>query len=155
VRYLDGCSQDVAALADPQAIEPRTRDIARLGRLLPHGAVPWARRTGDEFAAAMADFFGEVDLLLMPTMPVLPRHAGCLADRGTLRTMLLMLPCAAYTGPWNAAGLPAVSLPIGTTASGLPVGVQLVGPALSEATLLALAAAVEPVAGWLDRRVAE
>jgi amidase len=154
VRYLGGVAEDVAALAQPRATEGRTRALARLGRRLPLRAVPWARLTGDEFGAAMADFFGEIDLLMTPTMPVLPRKAGCLASRGVLRTLALMLPCAAYTGPWNAAGLPAISLPVGTTDSGLPIGVQIVGPALSEATLLALAASVEPVAGWLDRRVA-
>jgi amidase len=154
-RYLAGVAADVDALVDPSATESRTRALARLGRALPAGAVPWARRQGDEFGEAMADFFGEVDLLLTPTMPVLPRDAGCLAARGVARTLGLMLPCAAYTGPWNAAGTPAISLPVGTTARGLPIGVQLVGPALSEPTLLALAAAMEPVAGWLDRRVAE
>jgi amidase len=154
VRYLSGLAEDVDALVQPTAIEARTRALARLGRRLPHGAVRWARRTGDEFGAAMADFFGEVDLLMTPTMPVLPRKAGCLAGRGVLRTLALMLPCPAYTGPWNAAGLPAISLPVGTTDDGLPIGVQVVGPALSEAALLALAASVEPVARWLDRRVA-
>jgi amidase len=46
-----------------------------------------------------------------------------------------------------------MSLPVGVTSDGLPVGVQLIGPARSEARLLGLAASVEPVAGWLDRRV--
>jgi amidase len=154
IRYLAGVADDVAALADPTAVEARTRDLARLGRRLPDSALPWARRVGEEFGAAMADFFDEVDVLLTPTMPVLPRRAGCLADRGVARTLALMLPCAAYTGPWNATGLPAMNVPVGTTDGNLPVGVQLVGPALSEARLLALAASVEPVAGWLDRRVA-
>jgi amidase len=152
VRYLAGLADDVAALADPRAIEARTRTLSRLGRRLPAGAVAWARRQGEEFGAAMATFFGDVDVLVSPTMPVLPRRAGCLAERGTARTLALMLPCAAYTGPWNAAGLPAASLPVGVTADGLPVGVQIVGPAASDGLLLALAAAIEPIAGWLDRR---
>jgi amidase len=154
-RYLVGVAEDVDHLVDPGEIESRTRVIAGLGRRLPAGAAPWARRQGEEFAAAMAGFFDEVDLLLTPTMPVLPRAAGCLAGRGVARTLSLMVPCAAYTGPWNGAGLPAISLPVGTTATGLPIGVQVVGPAGSDAGLLGLAAAVEPVAGWLDRRVAD
>jgi amidase len=154
-RYLAGIAKDVAGLADAGVIESRSRALARLGRRLPEGAVTWARRQGAAFATSMAQFFSEVDLLITPTMPVLPRNAGCLADRGLLRTIGLMLPCAAYTGPWNGAGLPAMSLPVGLTSEGLPVGVQVVGPVRSEATLLGLAAAVEPVAGWLDRRVAD
>jgi amidase len=155
VRYLSGLAEDVASLVDPHATETRTRALARLGSTVPARTVAWARATGDQFGVAMAEFFSGVDALVMPTMPVLPRMAGCLAERGTLRTVAHMLPCAAYTGPWNAAGLPAMSLPVSTTAGGLPVGVQLVGPSGSEATLLSLAAAIEPVAGWLDRRVAE
>jgi amidase len=152
-RYLAGIAADVAGLVDADVIESRTRVFAGLGRRLPAGAVRWARRQGEEFGNAMTEFFSDVDLLVTPTMPVLPRKAGCLADTGLLRTMALMLPCAAYTGPWNGAGLPAMSLPVGVTSDGLPVGVQLIGPARSEARLLGLAASVEPVAGWLDRRV--
>jgi amidase len=84
---------------------------------------------------------------------VLPRWAGSLAGRGLARTLTLMTPCAAFTGPWNACGFPAINLPVGTTPSGIPAGVQLVGPAGSDALLLQVAAEVEPVAGWLDRRV--
>jgi amidase len=102
----------------------------------------------------MESFFADVDVVMMPTMPVLPRMAGCL-QRGTARTLLLMLPCAAYTSPWNAAGLPAVSLPIGTTADGLPIGIQLVGPAGGEELLLGVAGELERVVGWTDRRVDE
>jgi len=43
------------------------------------------------------------------------------------------------TVPASLAGLPAVSVPAGNTESGLPVGVQLIGPRKSDATLLALA----------------
>lgn len=155
VRYLAGLAKDVSALADPHATETRTRALARLGSAIPPRAVAWARATGAQFGSEMAEFFRDVDALVMPTMPVLPRMAGCLAERGTIRTAAHMMPCAAYTGPWNAAGLPAMNLPVGTTASGLPVGVQVVGPAGSESTLLSVAASVEAVAGWLNRRVAE
>jgi amidase len=155
VRYLTGMAEELDGLVDPGATESRTRALAALGRTFSSSALEWACRQGEELAAAMADFFGDVDLLLTPTMPVLPRPAGCLAGHGVLRTVPMMLPCAAYTGPWNAAGLPAVSLPVGVTANGVPIGVQLVGPRHGEATLLAVAAALEPAACWLDRRVSE
>jgi amidase len=152
-RYLAGIAHDITTLADPEATEPRTRSLAAIGRRLPVTSVPWARNQGEDFGRRMGTFFDSVDLLLTPTMPVLPRWAGSLAGRGLARTLTLMTPCAAFTGPWNACGCPAISLPVGTTPSGIPVGVQLVGPAGSDALLLQLAAEVEPVAGWLDRRV--
>jgi amidase len=155
MRYLAGVAEDLAGLADPKATERRTRELAALGRRLPARTVAWARRTGDEFGARMAAFFDDVDLLLVPTMPVPPRPAGSLLGRGLAGTLRLMVPCAAYTGAWNAAGLPAVSLPIGTTSAGVPIGVQLVGPSGGEDLLLGVAAALEAAAGWTDRRVDE
>jgi amidase len=153
VRYLGGVAQDHAALADPSATERRTRALARLGRRIPPRAINWARVAGDDFSARMAAFFDGVDLLVTPTMPVLPRRAGELSRRGTARTLGLMLPCAAYTGAWNAAGVPAISLPAGATPDGLPIGVQLVGPSGGEDLLLAVAAELETAIGWTDRRV--
>jgi amidase len=153
VRYLGGVGDDQASLADPKATERRTRVIAALGRRLPSSGIAWARRVGDDFSARMAAFFDDVDLLLTPTMPVLPRRAGQLSSRGTVRTLGLMLPCAAFTGAWNASGLPAVSLPVGTTGSGVPIGVQLIGPSGGEDLLVQVAATLESAVGWLDRRV--
>jgi amidase len=155
VRYLAGVGEDQAGLADPRATERRTRVLAALGRRIPGRAVGWARTAGDDFGARMAAFFDDVDLLLTPTMPVLPRLAGQLSSRGTIRTLGLMLPCAAFTGAWNAAGLPAVSLPVGTTSTGVPIGVQLIGPSGGEDLLLGVAAGLETAAGWVDRRVGE
>lgn len=153
LRYLSGVAQDHAALADPSATERRTRALAALGRRIPSRGIGWARTTGDEFGARMAAYFDDVDLLLTPTMPVLPRRAGELSRRGTFRTLGLMMPCAAYTGAWNAAGLPAMSLPAGTTPSGLPIGVQLIGPSGGEDLLLGVATGLETAIGWTDRRV--
>jgi aspartyl-tRNA(Asn)/glutamyl-tRNA(Gln) amidotransferase subunit A len=47
------------------------------------------------------------------------------------------------TVPPSLAGLPALSAPAGTTATGLPVGIQLIGPKQRDATLLALASSME------------
>ena len=155
LRYLGGVAQDQAALVDGKATERRTRALAWLGRRIPNRGIHWARGVGDDFGARMAAFFDDVDVLLTPTMPVLPRRAGELSRRGTLRTLPLMMPCPAYTGAWNAAGLPAVSLPAGTTPSGLPIGVQLIGPTGGEDLLLGVAADLEAAIGWTDRRVGE
>jgi aspartyl-tRNA(Asn)/glutamyl-tRNA(Gln) amidotransferase subunit A len=45
--------------------------------------------------------------------------------------------------PWNVTGLPAVAVPIGFGETGLPLSMQLVGPAWAEASLLAIAHAYE------------
>ena len=59
-----------------------------------------------------------------------------------------------YTAPFNVTGQPAVSVPAGFGAVGLPLGVQLVGRANDEATLLSLAGQIEAERLWADRRPA-
>lgn len=151
-RYLAGVAADVEALADPEATERRTRALAGLGRQLPAGAVDKARAASGAFAERMAAFFADVDVLLTPTLPGLPPRAGSSLGRGLTATLATMAPRASFTSPWNAVGLPAVSVPFGTTPTGLPVGLQLVGPATTDRLLLALAAELEERTGWLQRR---
>jgi mandelamide amidase len=49
------------------------------------------------------------------------------------------------TDPASNAGIPAISLPAGTAANGLPIGMELDGPAGSDQRLLAIAAAIESI----------
>ena len=56
------------------------------------------------------------------------------------------------TGPFNATGHPGLALPCGFGASGLPLGLQLIGRSYGEAMLLRIAQAYEQAAGWLARR---
>ncbi len=89
------------------------------------------------FAAAYA----RCDVLLGPTTPTTAFTLG--AKTGDPLTMYLSDVC---TIPSNLAGHPAVSVPFGDGEEGLPVGVQLLGPALAEGTLLRVASALEAAA---------
>ena len=91
-----------------------------------------------DFEAAYARF----DLLLAPTSPSTAFALG--ARTADPLAMYLSDVC---TIPSNLAGHPAVSVPFGTGADGLPVGIQLLAPALGEATMLAAAAALERARG--------
>jgi aspartyl-tRNA(Asn)/glutamyl-tRNA(Gln) amidotransferase subunit A len=89
------------------------------------------------FAAAYARY----DVLLGPTAPTTAFAIGAKVDDPL--TMYLSDVC---TIPSNLAGHPAISIPFGPGDDGLPVGVQLLGPALSEGTLFQVAAVVESAA---------
>ena len=56
------------------------------------------------------------------------------------------------TGPFNATCPPGLALPCGFAASGLPLGLQLIGRSYREAILLRIAQAYEQAAGWVKRR---
>jgi Asp-tRNA(Asn)/Glu-tRNA(Gln) amidotransferase A subunit family amidase len=91
--------------------------------------------------------FSGVDLLLTPTVPEpAPQLAELDPNLPNLRPReLLMLR---NTRPWNVLGLPAISLPCGFTQEGLPLGLQIVGPAGAETGVLALAHAYEQATEW-------
>jgi aspartyl-tRNA(Asn)/glutamyl-tRNA(Gln) amidotransferase subunit A len=79
----------------------------------------------------------EADVLASPTMPVLPFELG-----ESLDDPLQMYLADANTVPVNLANLPAISVPAGR-ADGLPVGLQLIGPAFGERAIIRAASAVE------------
>jgi amidase len=94
-----------------------------------------------------------VDAVLTPTLAQLPAPVGGLRDdddpAADFEAQKRFTP---FTAPYNVTGQPAVSLPLHWTEDGLPVGVQLVGRANDEATLIQLAAQLETARPWADRR---
>jgi aspartyl-tRNA(Asn)/glutamyl-tRNA(Gln) amidotransferase subunit A len=90
------------------------------------------------------EIFKDVDVVVTPTAPVPPPLVAELqAEPSRLREReLLMLR---NTRPFNVLGLPAISVPCGETSQGLPMGLQIAGPAGGEARVLAFARAVEKV----------
>ena len=90
--------------------------------------------------------FGEVDALIAPTSPSVAFKIGAKTD-----DPLLMYLNDACTLPVNIAGLPGISVPCGL-ANGLPVGLQVIGRAFDEETVLRVADAYERVAGFAQLR---
>jgi aspartyl-tRNA(Asn)/glutamyl-tRNA(Gln) amidotransferase subunit A len=80
----------------------------------------------------------EADVLASPTMPVTAFELG-----ESLDDPLQMYLADANTVPVNLANLPAISVPAGTDGAGLPVGVQFIGPAFGERSLVRVGSAVE------------
>jgi amidase len=93
-------------------------------------------------------FFDDVDVLVTPTLARPALDAAGWPARGWRASLLASVAFAPFTGAWNAAGLPALTLPVARSADGLPVGVQLAGPPGSEGRLLDLARLVERELPW-------
>jgi amidase len=114
-----------------------------------------ARRALTAAARDMAGLFTRFDVLLTPATADLPVRIGQIDGRTAAfdldRWNADSYGYAPYTEIFNATGQPAVSLPLGMSQSGLPIGVQLAAPLGKDAGLLALAAWFEREVPWAGR----
>jgi len=138
-----------AAGLDLKALQPRTRQHIRLGKMVwNRGYVRQEQR--DAWRETSIKFFADhnIDVLLTPALAATPPPAEGHATGGWIRNMRTNLQYAPYGAPWNFAGLPAIVVPVGTRPDGLPLAVQLVGPPDSELLLLSIAGQFEMANPW-------
>ena len=102
------------------------------------------------FANQVHGLFGEFDLLVMPTMPILPFPADSVAPQGYVGHdgAVPWARWTPFTYPFNITGNPAASMPCGFSPDGLPIGLQVVGPRFADADVLQFCAAFEALAPW-------
>ncbi|MCE2736165.1 MAG: Asp-tRNA(Asn)/Glu-tRNA(Gln) amidotransferase subunit GatA [Acidimicrobiaceae bacterium] len=96
------------------------------------------RIIAEDFDAA----YKNVDAIVIPTSPLVAFKAGEKVD-----DPMAMYLCDIYTIPTNLAGHPAMSVPFGTGAHHLPVGMQVLAPALGEAAMFRVGGALEAAGG--------
>jgi aspartyl-tRNA(Asn)/glutamyl-tRNA(Gln) amidotransferase subunit A len=95
-----------------------------------------ARRAREAYRAAAERALGDADLLLTPTLAMVPPPAG--TDDLVIRERMIQ-----FTLPFNALGWPALALPCGRAEEGLPASVQLIGRPGNDALVLAAGEALE------------
>jgi aspartyl-tRNA(Asn)/glutamyl-tRNA(Gln) amidotransferase subunit A len=95
-----------------------------------------ARQQLDRVRRSVEDVFAEADLLVTPTTPVPPITIDEAMNMSPPPEGELWLR---NTRPFNAFGLPTISIPCGFTRAGLPIGLQIAGPRFSEASVLSFA----------------
>jgi len=162
--FIVVCANIRAALEARAAVlgrEPVASDVERL---------TWARATDGHRARAsdyaksigvmhragrqVARFFTRYDILLTPTMCRPPQPLGVLdlmtEDEDAYTRAVL--GSIAFTSLFNAAGNPAMSVPLAWSRAGLPIGVQFVAPFGEEGALFRLGAQLEAAEPWFDRR---
>ncbi|HTZ93918.1 MAG TPA: amidase [Streptosporangiaceae bacterium] len=129
-----------ALLADPvrrDLLGAEVRGRLEGGTSITADELAVARAAQPDWRAEMANALGEVDLLVLPTVPFYP---PMLADAHGIHY-------TAFTNPVNLAGFPALALPVPSTER-LPASLQLIGPPGSEALLLTTGAIIESAAGY-------
>jgi amidase len=96
-------------------------------------------------------WFGDADLWLSPTVCDVAPPVGLASDANGEVAFRKAAPLGAFTAPYNLTGQPALSLPVGLSSEGLPIGVQLAGCMFDEATLITEAARLEQALGPFPR----
>jgi amidase len=149
-RATAGIAERVAEAPFPALLDRRTRDAARLGRLLGGAPLRAARRAEAVLHRRIGRFFESYDVVLAPTTAAPPPRIGAMLDLPGFATDRAMIAACPYAWPWNVLGWPGVNVPAGFVTGGLPVGAQLLGPAGSEPLLISLAAQLEAELRWYE-----
>lgn len=134
-------------------VEAITWTYNEMGRAMSGVQVQQALREIHAWSRRMLAWWDEFDILLTPTLAEIPPMLGDLArpdDPGT--AVGRATPFVAYCAPFNVTGQPAVSVPTGMSAEGLPVGVQVVAGAWRDDRCLAVAGQLETALPWAGRR---
>jgi amidase len=151
-RYLRGIAEDLERVPLPERLERRTRAMGRLGSLIPQGLFERARRGQRSDAARIGAIFDDHDVLMTPVMGGTALPVRRWEGRGALWTLLGMGRFYPYCIPWNHLGNPAMSVPAGFAADGMPLAVQMIGRPGDESTLLSLASQLESERPWAEAR---
>jgi aspartyl-tRNA(Asn)/glutamyl-tRNA(Gln) amidotransferase subunit A len=135
----------------PELYQRETRERLETGAKVTTQAYIQGRRNLDRLRREVRGVFADVDVLVTPTTSVPPATIAESVPPPTepgSRSLLL----GRNTRPFNTYGLPTISVPCGFSKMGLPIGLQISGPHLGEAVMLAVAHAYEQATEWHRRR---
>lgn len=152
VLFMNGFAHEIDRLPTPELLERRMRAEARASRLVPDWLARRAVAAEGWITARSQRPIADCDILMTPVLAIPAVRIGYFEGLGPVRATLRLLKFIPFTFPQNYTGQPAVSIPAGISAAGLPEAVQLVGRPNDEATLISLAAQLESVRPWADRR---
>lgn len=154
--FLDVWSALAASVPVPPQDEERLRPLTRWlrvrGREVDAARFLGSAATLQGVARGTARAWAGYDAVLTPTLAAPPARIGELRDdddpAGDFAAQAAFTPLTSF---FNMTGQPAVSLPLGVGAGGLPIGVMLAGRAAADGDLFALAAQIERAAPWTHR----
>lgn len=134
---------------NPELYQAPTLKRIRAGAEVTSSTYLESRRQIHQLRQTVSRFFESVDLLITPTVRIMPPAIADLSDPDVARPKELQM--LHNTRPFNALGLPTISVPCGFSAQGLPIGLQISGRPGADATVLRLAYAYEQATEWHKR----
>lgn len=149
--------REMVKKAAPQApldslLEPQTLGLADLAEKRGPAALARAIQTLKRSAAVYDRIYPGIDVLLTPTLAKPPVALGVYGPAQPLEAFLQIQDYVAYTPLINAVGATAISLPLGWSSGGLPIGAHFCARTGDEKTLLELAFELETAKPWKDRK---
>jgi aspartyl-tRNA(Asn)/glutamyl-tRNA(Gln) amidotransferase subunit A len=126
-------------------LDPGLRATAEKGMAITLADYARAYEAKSKLARDMALWHAKFDLLLAPVTPTAAPPVETLYNSDAFPRWTKGAP---YTLPFNLTGQPAASMPAGLTQAGLPVGLQIVGPARADHLVLRAMRAYESASGW-------
>ena len=153
-REVERWGEIIGRPIESSEIEPLNQQLVALSEGVSATSYLAALEGMQNWARGVAAWFTDFDVLMLPTVPepafplgrinaAAPEPFLQLLDAGALIT---------YTLPFNATGQPAISVPLGMSRDGLPIGVQLIAPFGREDVLIRLASQLEAAEPWSGRR---
>jgi amidase len=118
-------------------LQPSTLWMHARGRAVTEAA---SRAAANDLARRVLAWFGDAHIVVTPTVAQLAPRVGSFAALDGEATFRAAAPLGAFTAPFNVSGQPAISIPVGRSRSGVPIGVQLVGGLRADRLVFAIAA---------------
>lgn len=126
--------------SNPEGFGGDVRIMLETGELANSSQYIQAQQARRKLAKAFKHVFEEVDALVGPTIPL---QAPLIQENWVAENLEMTKRCISFTAPPNVTGIPSLSVPIGLSYNGLPIGMQIIGNYLSEKQLLQVGSAWE------------
>ncbi|HEY1967308.1 MAG TPA: amidase [Pseudonocardia sp.] len=152
VLWFAGAAKSTEHLDAPgrASLDPGLAEIAEQGARYTATEYLTAMAVRNELGTLMGAFHQRHSLLLTPTLPIPAFPGGLEVPPGSPTAR--WTSWTPFTYPFNMTQQPAVSVPCGFTSDGLPIGLQIIGPRHSDASVLAAAHAYQQATDWHLRR---
>jgi aspartyl-tRNA(Asn)/glutamyl-tRNA(Gln) amidotransferase subunit A len=149
---LDSCEASAyhqRSIADRAGdFQPDVRLLLEQGLFIPATYYIQALRVRGAIFRDITALFKEFDVIVTPSEPIVAPEVGQQSVRFDDGEETVDNAIVRYLAPFNLTGLPALSIPCGMSRNGLPIGMQIIGNAFDETTVLRVGNAYERVTDW-------